>query len=1572
MEQHVNSYQGLSQDGAFDTIGATLYIDAQDVRITTTDGESQGAITNIQGNEEAFSIPQSPTDDGAATTIGPREIIGVCTIRNRIILFCADNSGINGWIYYVEYNEKTRTITVPPTLIYNGDGNPQLLRFSKDNPIEAIGRYESDCVQRIYWTDYNEPIKSLKIESFSSLPVTDSVETLSIFPNITYTQPITTAIQIGGSLLTGEYQFAYRLITADGKQTLISPPGNLIHIVSASESLSSTASYMGDPKDTNTNKSIQITLDTTNYVGIYERVEFIAVFYSDLSVSPEISSIETVLIGGNSTSVLYTGDEETITPITPIEFAIKVYPFSTVKTMVPKDNSLVVANIKSTSFDVNDLLSPGETLDLQTFRYNSSQDKPSTSGVDDPVTSSPYTTNDDKFNLPYNSDAHWDGDWHTERQFKYQDNGTTLGGTGANISYKFVIRTGAIDSSTAPAVARLANTATQVIDLGDGYTHENPSFQSAASPFISGLKRGYKRGDTYRFGIVFYNKKGESSFVEYIGDIKFPDISETTDSATIVQGSDYNFSSFPAGIQHFPTSIDADPGGTSAISHDTVGCNLGLEFTLDFTSCPGLLDNITSFQIVRVKRENTDKRRLSSGQIRVFRRILNPGTANDYDFESPDGTPGGTPVAPVPLTLGHRWFFGNTGSGTNEDDGYCWNGAWNFLNDEITDFYAYPSTSGGRYIWGDYTAFYSPEISYEYNNDVTDKSLGYLITGAYDRFQMSDNSTPLSVNYDQKIPSSGFHNPGSLATPAYGEILEYHRTIRNVRPIDLTSKGDYDGVTNPIPYRGIEYYRNSFENTATLMDQSSANDGGGSATDIETNQEQGLKNIMKLYGPFSNQFGTAVAVRNVRISLYEDDPAGSLENEPNEGDSTKLSRGGTALFSVLERPTIDPVTGGAIPLLASSIPFAVWKNDPTTPTAWDYVRPEGALFITAFGAPDVDPGLNWEVYNHTPVVDLIQHKSEIYGGYSDDALEKNTFFPCSPVITLTGVTPSAFQAFGGDTFISMFTVQEGTTVLNKLFYSDTNANERWKHNDKMTTSFPVETQVNVDLAYGATLKTGVKAYVIVGGVAYFQSYLSQEIQNASLIDNPSGVYKERNMYKGAYNTIYSEEPNASGLGFFIKPGTLADCGKNDIRAYLSDVKINEEELDSWTIFRSNNYYDVEANHGPINKIVNWNDEVYFFQDTGVGAYSINPRAVTTTDDGQPTELGSAQGFAHHKYISTEQGSIHQWGIQTTDTGIYYFDATHKKIFRIGGGEQGNQPLSESKGMHSFLAPLNGDLFLRKENGGDNPLKFKGITTAKDMINDEVLFSFHGLYNVRTLVGIVSTTYYPGDYVATVPDEGGNNRIYLITSEVTTNNEADIIANGQLITDETLLNDLRINRKTLVFDELADSFSSFYSAVPQLYIQNGNILMSPNPGNEGLNQTVFTHNKGNYGEFYGTVTESFVKLVINPSADINKILRFIEFNSTVRSANKDVDRDVTITHFRVQTQYQDTTKVAYSASNVKRRFDKWRVKIPRDQLSASRRGRLRSTFFILTLYYDNTYNKELILNRIMSHYDIQVY
>ena len=140
--------------------------------------------------------------------------------------------------------------------------------------------------------------------------------------------------------------------------------------------------------------------------------------------------------------------------------------------------------------------------------------------------------------------------------------------------------------------------------------------------------------------------------------------------------------------------------------------------------------------------------------------------------------------------------------------------------------------------------------------------------------------------------------------------------------------------------------------------------------------------------------------------------------------------------------------------------------------------------------------------------------------------------------------------------------------------------------------------------------------------------------------------------------------------------------------------------------------------------------------------------------------------------------------------------------------------------------------------------------------------------------------------------------------------------------------------------------------------------------------IYTHNIGNWGEFYGTQEPCEITLVINPKADINKVLRFLEFNSIVRDDNKVIDRTKTITGFKITTETQSSdviyqTKPA-SLTRLKKRFDKWRIKLPRDNNSTSKKGRFRSTHFLLTLYFDNTYNKELIMNRLISYYDPQIF
>jgi hypothetical protein len=1483
MEQHVNTYQGMNKDMAYDSIGEGLYIDAVDIRITTTNGESIGAFTNIQGNIEAFTIPIEGRFNNLGWSALNPEIIGYTTIRNRIILFVADAEEEKGWIYDLQYDPKTREILPGfPQLKYYSDR----LYFSKDWPIEALGRYETDTIQRVYWTDYNNFFRTINLEAtnLETLPVGQ----IDIFPDLSYTQPILEVVAGGGALMSGEYQVAYRLLTLDGKETLISPPSNLVHVTSDSETLVQSAQYNGDLIAVNTFKSLSFKVDTSSY-GDFDKIEFIVTYHSGLNSIPVVTSVEKISIAGQSTiTFVYTGTEGSSFPIELLTYTTKNHAFKTPKTITQKDSSLVIANIKGSTIALSSLLDGG-TFDARTARYNSIAD-----GINlpHPLTGTPEqieekkllnafnTTADPSYGideLGYNSDAHWNEDWQTNKQFRYQLDGETLGGEGPNISYKFHLEKFTMDGSSDAGIAKVANIPFGFPydnhDLGDGYVYTNTTYPNHASPFISGLLRGYKRGETYRFGIIFYTLKGEATYVEYIGDIKFPDISEE-DSASNSSGTAF-----------WPTA-QKDPGNDI-----TWGFSMGIEFTIDFSSCPELLDNIEGYQIVRVQRTNSDKRRLTQGIVKGFFHHPIQAPTFDFDLRGPGDS------SDVLL----NYFGWPNGFATEQPNA-------SFFTIHSTDgTLGAPASVGNYEILGEYLGFYSSELSFNYNNTRSlAASLGgnpcLLITGAYNSY-FEDNTAYPGVDrtaqglgeYDYDLRTQ-FRNVNAVTFNSIHNI----KKLVNSQFMVMEDTADYAAkITSNF---GGYYLRNYW----CLDDWRRAVAQGGGSPDLSVNP--------------NNPTGTG-----------------------SDNQFCTFYKSGSNLMTQISRINIDFLTNVPVPTLPTYDYFYTY-NLGGSDSAGEFISVKdnlGNISNSLFGAS-------------FPIIDLVLPKLEIYGGFSRDALETNIFIQASPVISKTNIvgTSDTFRVFGGDTFVNMFTLQTGMTEFNTEFYG----NQKYGEDNTKTEVYPVESTINLDLACGASLRTGALYEFASLTLPEFR----QEVNN---FDSDYG--KSLDMY--AYNGAYSRENQ--DVTFFVEPLNSSLSLVNDIRAFLSDVKYNGEVIDSWTKFGVNNFYDVD-DYGPINKILNWKDIVYYVQDRGIGAYAINRAAITTTADGVPTSLGTGQGFGKHQYFSKEHGCIHQWGLRATDTAIYFFDAINRKIFmfRTQQGQGDAAPLSEVKGMHSFLQNLPANIYKTKINGGtainggDNPIRSRGVTVAKDKINDEVYFTFVG---VKPILILAPDTFYEfGDIV-----QAGDN-FYEVT------NEEGFMAGP---TRPQALNDLQENseeideptekNQTLVFDELAQAFSSLYSATPKLYLENGDILLSADPR---FPTNVYTHNIGNWGSFYGNVEECSMTLVLNAKADINKILRTFEFNSIVRDADKVPDRTKTITAFQVTTQYQDTGKVLFSEDRIKRKFDKWRVKIPRNTLSATQQDRLRSTYFILTLYFDNQENKELIMNRLVSYFDFQMF
>jgi hypothetical protein len=1444
MERHINTYQGLNKDAGRDTLPNSLYIDAKDIRISTDRGESIGSWTNIKGNTEFFNIPINNTlvaggnNFGAWTATNP-EIIGYTTIRNRIIIFVADDSDSKGWVYDVQYNPATRVITggFPALKYYNPNFN-----FRKSHPIKALGHFETENIQKVYWTDYNNFFRSLNLEE-PNLP-TFPLGQVDIFPDVTFNSPQLSLITSGGALPNGELLVAYKLLTFDGKETLVSPPSNLIHITASSETLNQSADYVGSINPVNTGKSVSITVDTSLY-GDFDKIEFVVAHYPSYNAVPEVKTIEQISINNQpSITFVYTGNEGTDFPIELLEFTSKNYSFKTCKSLTQKDNSLVIANIKGSSVNIQDLLEPLETFSAKTYRYNSL-------GVINP----------DEFNQEFNKDAHWDPDWHTNSQFKFRSNGTTLGGEGPNISFKFHLEQFTLDGNNpTPAFTNVTDTPDSPgHDLNDGYgVRNNTTYPNFASPFISGLLRGYKRGETYRFGFVGNTTKGESSFVEYIADIKFPDISDINDEVTVnIDGTDYYY--YPLAV------LDGS---------NTIGCALGISFEIDFTSCPSLQTKLETYQIVRVQREEGDRRRISQGTIKTFWRNPVAGAHPDFDLR-------------VESSSNTLHLFPQAGA-TGEVSG-CFN---TLVDHDVDPSPISPSVSiadidgasieDDYIIKGNFVGLYTPEISYNFggvreNAAAISNNPCMLLTGAYHRGYAR-------VQFGADINLSGI-NLGLTGQ-------DFRSTCKATYPISVTD-----------PIHAVKQWSD-----AKFMNMNTGDTYEGEVT-----------------GAIVDGSNTYYMRNYYAIDKY-DDPAAHL-NDPQGGGGSgssvpALYRGGTSIIGKIIQPVNDPLTATPI---TPPLGYVDYFN---SPEFINVIHPTTFVANTAWHATSM------------PIIDVMLPKAEVYGGYGQDALESNIFIQASPVIPINELNP---KVFGGDIFLNMFTLQTGQCGLEEPFYG----NSKYNKNISSTEAFPVESLLNLDLDAGSTIKRGVQ-YTYDGLTL---ELLRQEDSNS----NSSGTKAESTiMY--TYNKVYSTENK--NVTYFVKPvNSTENSNVNDVRAYLSNVKINGESIDSWTKFGSNNYYDVD-DYGPINEILNWRDTVFFFQDKAHGTYAINRAAITTTNDGVPTQLGTGKGFGKHQYLSKEHGTIHQWGIKATNKGIYMFDAIHRKLFLITGD---SNPISEINGLHSLFNQLPNGIFLRKENGGDNPIKGKGITIGKDVINDEIIFTFLDKETVKTYE---LSTFYPQGSIILL----GSIMYYALLPFSTTASGIESLellnANCSVATQDQVY-----NSTSVVYDELVGQFSSFYSARPTLWIDNGDILIS---ANSLFSRKVYTHNTGNWGEFYGKIEEASVSLVINPNADINKILRLLEFNSTVRDNSKVVDRDVTITAFRVQTEYQDTGKILFDSNRIKRRFDKWRVKISRDTLSTNQRARMRSTHFIVTLYFDNTENKEFIMNRLMSYYDVQMF
>jgi len=167
--------------------------------------------------------------------------------------------------------------------------------------------------------------------------------------------------------------------------------------------------------------------------------------------------------------------------------------------------------------------------------------------------------------------------------------------------------------------------------------------------------------------------------------------------------------------------------------------------------------------------------------------------------------------------------------------------------------------------------------------------------------------------------------------------------------------------------------------------------------------------------------------------------------------------------------------------------------------------------------------------------------------------------------------------------------------------------------------------------------------------------------------------------------------------------------------------------------------------------------------------------------------------------------------------------------------------------------------------------------------------------------------------------------------------------------------------TIVFNEQVNAFTSKYSFLPQRYIFTVYGLLSTLNGN-----SIWEHNIGDYGKYYGVIYPSTVTLVVAPEPDIDCVFNNGEFKSEVYSDSVDVFNK-TIDTIECWNEYQSTGSIALTVGgNIKRKFRDWNFFIPRS--ASNPLQRMRGQWLYMKLGYNNIGNDKLVLHDMIVSYD----
>lgn len=576
------------------------------------------------------------------------------------------------------------------------------------------------------------------------------------------------------------------------------------------------------------------------------------------------------------------------------------------------------------------------------------------------------------------------------------------------------------------------------------------------------------------------------------------------------------------------------------------------------------------------------------------------------------------------------------------------------------------------------------------------------------------------------------------------------------------------------------------------------------------------------------------------------------------------------------------------------------------------------------------PETNQDVYFKE--VGYRRYLAKQYGGDTFVNRGNNEYISCGHYQVVTDVAAASaaaleFNVFGGDTYVNYYDDEKAEQYWDPSQNYKQVYKEQGNNKLSLAFTFPVESVNNTEYRQGTHWAKSREG-------SNMGFYISNDISQA-------GVWSyANNAQKKFFAKDFQSEFNES------HPHLL----------WASDVKINGELRDNWRVFKIASRREVDGIYGPINRVVSFNDNLVFLQDTAVGIASLDERSVLSDESGQQLVLGVGGVFPQYKYVSTTAGTIHQFSVVASATGLYFFDARTRKFMSYSGRLNS---LSDINGMSSFFANnINGAALTTDETLATTPA---GIHGTYDPRHNRVIYTVLGTTGAKDYTLFLDAT--TGIYTYPAGEFIDYNGVSYFMHDTYAGTDPDIPAQLLIMVGDkpSISASVTDPAFTFAFNEFTSKFENFYDYHPGMYVEYGRRLLSVSPF---ANDKLFEHNKGIRGMYYDTVKSiSRLHIVFNAESDATKIFNNVEYFAELQDSNKLDIFNETFNRVRFYNEYQDTGMIDLTVEgNIKRRMRKWRLQIPRDK--DVKLSRMRNPWLHCVFEFDNNLDKRLVVHDII--------